>query len=155
MAELPTGTVTFLFTDMEGSTRLLKELGGRYAEVLAEYRRILRAAFADHGGHEIDTQGYVGLGVHRAARICAAGHGGQVLLSRSTAGVVEEDEIPGVFLRDLGEQRLKDFDRPERIYQLLIEGLPDEFPPLKTLRPMSSNGRSSSSKSLEPQIFQA
>ncbi len=75
---------------------------------------------ADHG--------YTGIAVHRAARICSIAHGGQVLLSRSTAGIVEDIEIRGVGLRDVGECQLKDFDRPERIFQLVIEGLPSEFP---------------------------
>lgn len=185
MAELPSGTVTFLFTDMEGSTRLLKELGGRYSEVLVEHHRILRVAFAAHGGHEVDNQGesffvafrrakdavaaavdiqrdlaahdwpegvavnvrmglhtgepqvgeqrYVGLGVHKAARIGAAGHGGQVLLSRTTRELVEDELPPGVTIRDLGERRLKDIDRAERLSQLDIEGLQSDFAPLKTL----------------------
>ena len=182
---LPRGTVTFLFTDIEGSTRLLKQLRERFADVLEHHQRILRAAFAEAGGHEVDTQGdaffvvfrgakdalaaavaaqralaahrwpdglavrvrmgihsgeprvgadrYVGLGVHRAARICSAGHGGQVLLSSVTRELVE-DELPSdVRLLDLGERHLKDIDRPERIFQLVIDGLPAEFPPLKTL----------------------
>lgn len=184
MAELPSGTVTFLFTDVEGSTRLLKQLRDRYGEVLADHRRILRAAFEEHGGQEIDTQGdaffvafrkatdaalaaataqralaehawpdgvefrvrmglhtgeptlgdegYHGLGVHRAARIMAAGHGGQILVSQATCSVLEDDELPGIRLRDLGQHHLKDLDRPEHIYQLDIEGLPLEFPPLRT-----------------------
>jgi class 3 adenylate cyclase len=77
--------------------------------------------------------GYTGVAVHRAARICTIGHGGQVLLSRSTAGIIDDEEIPSVALRDLGEHRLKDIDRPERIFQLLVEGLPAEFPPLRTI----------------------
>jgi class 3 adenylate cyclase len=77
--------------------------------------------------------GYTGVAVHRAARICTIGHGGQVLLSRSTAGIIDDEEIPNVALRDLGEHRLKDIDRPERIFQLLVEGLPAEFPPLRTI----------------------
>src|SRR5216110_2188530 len=132
MAELPTGTVTFLFTDIEGSTRLLDELGGRYADVLTEHRRVLRQAFERHGGVEVDTQGnaffvsfasaasavaaaaqaqdalelpvrmgihsgeptvtaegYVGIDVHRAARICAAAHGRQVVLSERTAQLLD------------------------------------------------------------------
>jgi YVTN family beta-propeller protein len=184
-AGMPTGTVTFLFTDIEGSTQLVKELGGRYSQVHAEHQRILRAAFAAHGGHEVDTQGdsffvafrrakdavaaavaaqrdvsahawpeganvkvrmglhtgephvgeerYVGLGVHKAARIGAAGHGGQVLLSRTTRELVEDDLPPGVVLRDLGERRLKDVERPEQLSQLVIEGLPSEFGALNTL----------------------
>jgi len=184
MGDLPSGTVTFLFTDVDGSTRLLKRLRERYGEVLADHRRLLRAVFSDYGGHEIDTQGdaffvafgrakdavraavaaqralvehpwstgeevrvrmalhtgepevsaagYVGLGVHRAARICAAGHGGQILLSRSTAGVFDEDEVSGVTLKDLGERRLKDLDRAERIYQVVADGLRHDFPALNT-----------------------
>ena len=168
--DLPTGTVTFLFTDVEGSTRLLHELGTEsYAEALAEHRRVIREACARHGGVEVDTQGdafflafptapgalaaageitaalasgqiqvriglhtgtplltdegYVGGDVHRAARIAAAGHGGQVLVSSSTAPLVE------IELTDLGEHRFKDLGAPERIYQL-GDG---EFPALKSL----------------------
>ncbi len=169
--DLPSGTVTFLFTDIEGSTRLLHGLGAeRYGQALAEHRRILREAFAAHGGVEVDTQGdaffvafptgpgaleaaadavaglgagpirvrtgihtgtphltdegYVGVDVHRAARIATAGHGGQVLVSASTAALVGADE-----LCDLGEHRLKDLSAPERIYQLGDE----DFPALKSL----------------------
>jgi class 3 adenylate cyclase len=169
--ELPSGTVTFLFTDVEGSTRLLHELGAeRYAEALAEHRRVLREAFAAHDGVEVDTQGdaffvafltapgallaaaeaaeglasgpirvrmgvhtgtpyvgeegYIGVDVHRAARIAACGHGGQVLVSASTASLVRAEG-----LHDLGEHRLKDLSAPERLYQLGD----DEFPPLKSL----------------------
>jgi predicted ATPase len=168
MTELPRGTVTFLFTDIEGSTRLLDELGAEeYGSRLAEHRRVLREAFERHGGIEVDTQGdaffvafptapgaleaareaqdelelpvrmglhtgtpllveegYVGADVHRAARIAAAGHGGQVLVSTATAALVA-----ATGLRDLGEHRLKDLSAPERIYQL---GGAD-FAPLKTL----------------------
>jgi predicted ATPase/class 3 adenylate cyclase len=171
MRDLPLGTVTFLFTDVEGSTKLLHELGAEgYAQALAEHRRVVRDAFAAHGGTEVDTQGdaffvafptapgaleaaaqaleglargpirvrigihtgtphvaeegYVGADVHRAARIAAAGHGGQVLISASTASLLGTDG-----LRDLGEHRLKDLFAPERIYQLGDE----EFPPLATL----------------------
>jgi predicted ATPase/class 3 adenylate cyclase len=166
---LPTGTVTFLFTDIEGSTRLLRELGDAYADVLAEHRRALRDAWWRHEGVEVDTQGdaffvafarasdavaaaaeaqralaggpvrvrmglhtgeplrsdegYVGFDVHRAARIAAAGHGGQVLLSQATA------DLAGVDVRDLGLHRLKDLSAPERLFQLGRE----DFPPLKTL----------------------
>ncbi len=185
MVELPSGTVTFLFTDIEGSTRLLKELGPLYGDALAEHQRILRASFAAHGGHEVDTQGdsffvafgrakdavaaavdaqrdltahtwpeggairvrmglhtgeprvggerYVGLGVHKAARIAAAGHGGQVLLSRTTRELVEDELPTGVSIRDLGERRLKDLDRPEPLSQLVIEGLQSHFARLNTL----------------------
>ena len=168
MVELPRGTVTFLFTDIEGSTRLLHELGADdYANRLAEHRRVLREAFGRHGGVEVDTQGdaffvafatapgglaaareaqqglalpvrmglhtgtplltdegYVGADVHRAARIAAAGHGGQVLVSATAAMLVD-----AVQLRDLGEHRLKDLSARERIFQLGD----DDFPPLKTL----------------------
>jgi peptide/nickel transport system substrate-binding protein len=192
--ELPVGTVTFLFTDIEGSTQLLKRLGGdRYGEALVDHQAILRAAFAEHGGHEIDTQGdsffvafrrakdavaaaitcqrrlaehawpdgtelrvrmgihtgepamggerYVGLGVHRAARICAAGHGGQVLLSQTARELLRDDPIPDVSLRDLGEHRLKDMDEPERLYQLVAPGLLESFPELKTAAPPPFEGR--------------
>jgi predicted ATPase len=169
--DLPRGTVTFLFTDIEGSTRLLHELGAEaYDEALAEHRQLLREAFARHGGVEVDTQGdaffyafptapgalgaaaegqealragsirvrvglhtgtpllgtegYVGGDVHRAARIAAAGHGGQVLISEATRALVDASA-----LRDLGEHRLKDLSAPERLYQLGEA----EFPPLKTL----------------------
>jgi predicted ATPase len=169
MRALPTGTVTFLFTDIEGSTRLLDELGDRYVDMLAEHRRVLRHGVTEHGGIEVDTQGdsfffafagaseavsaaraaqqalgggrvrvrmglhtgeptlteegYAGMDVHRAARVAAAGHGGQVLVSETTAGLVDAE------LRDLGEHRLKDLTAPVRIYQL-GDG---DFPPLKTL----------------------
>ncbi len=184
MPDLPSGAVTFLFTDIEGSTRLVKQLRDRYGEVLAEHQLLLRAAFAAHGGHEIDTQGdsffvafasardallaavegqvallshlwpegvqikvrmglhtgqavsaggrYTGLAVHRAARIGAAGHGGQILVSQAAQTLLEdEEEDLHVFLRDLGEQRLKDLDRPVRLYQAAGDGLPASFPPLR------------------------
>ena len=169
-ADLPSGTVTFLFTDVEGSTKLLQELGAdEYADALAEHRRLIRDAAAAAGGVEVDTQGdafffafptapgavgaaeamtdalaagpirvraglhtgtplltdegYVGDDVHRAARIAAAGHGGQVLVSSATATLVE------IGLTDLGEHRFKDLGAPERVYQLGGE----TFPPLKSL----------------------
>jgi class 3 adenylate cyclase/DNA-binding CsgD family transcriptional regulator len=184
-AALPTGTVTFLFTDIEGSTRLLTKLGrDRYGEVLSTHNRLLRSAFADGGGIEIETKGdsffvvfrsagsgveaaaaaqralaeqewtddvdvrvrmglhtgeasvgtdgYVGLAVHQAARIGDAGHGGQVLLSSTTATLVRSELGPDLGLRDLGETSLPDIERPERLYQLEIPGLPGEFPPLST-----------------------
>src|SRR5919108_375996 len=168
--DLPSGTVTFLFTDVERSTDLLRDLGDHeYSQALAEHRRLLRKVFERHGGVEVDTQGdaffvafatargalaagqdatealstgpvqvrigvhtgtplvtdegYVGMDVHRAARIAAAGHGGQVLVSASTAALVERE------LRELGEHRLKDLQAAERIYQLGE----DDFPPLKSL----------------------
>ena len=171
MRELPTGTVTFLFTDIEGSTRLLDRLGDRYAEVLAEHHRLLREAFGPRGGVEVDTAGdaffvafqeaadavesasaaqqaladaevsvrmgihtgtplvteagYIGMDVHRAARVMAAGHGGQVLLTRPTADLLGDE----VELRDLGEHRLKDLPEPLQLFQL---GGGD-FPPLRSL----------------------
>src|SRR5262245_28856547 len=164
MAELPSGTVTFLFSDVEGSTRLLTELRGGYADVLEEHQRLLREAFAAHDGRVVHTEGdaffvafaraadaiaaavsaqrglasspwperaevrvrigvhtgeaeirlddYVGLDVHRAARICSAGHGGQVLISGATGALAADDLPADVVLRDLGEHRLKDLDRP-------------------------------------------
>src|SRR6266508_2890118 len=126
MRELPSGTVTFLFTDIEGSTRLLHELGDAYADALAEHRRVLREAFARHGGVEVDTQGdafFVAF-VRVKDALAAAGEGGQILLSQTTRDLAGDDR-----LRDLGEHRLKDLGAPERLYQL---GDPD-FPPLKTL----------------------
>jgi predicted ATPase/class 3 adenylate cyclase len=172
MAELPTGTVTFLFTDIEGSTRLLHELGDAYADVLAEHRRVLRDAFAEHGGVEVDIQGdaffvafqratdaaaaaaesqrvlaggpvrvrmgihtgepirtdegYAGMDVHRAARIAAVGHGGQVLVSQTSRDLLGDQ----VELRDLGAHRLKDLTQAQRIYQLGDQ----DFPPLKSLQ---------------------
>jgi predicted ATPase/class 3 adenylate cyclase len=180
VAELPTGTVTFLFTDVEGSTRLLHELGDAYADVLGEHRRVLRECFDRHGGVEVDTQGdaffvafakasdalaaavdgkagletgpirvrmgvhtgeplltdegYVGIDVHRAARIAAVGYGGQILVSQSTRDLAGLDG-----LRDLGDHRLKDLTAPERVYQLGA----GEFPPLRSLNttnlPLASN----------------
>ena len=168
---LPTGTVTFLFTDVEGSTRLLREHGAAYAELLARHRRVLRDAFTRHDGVEVDTQGdaffvafprateavaaaaeaqgaleggpirvrmgvhtgeplvteegYVGIDVHRAARIAASAHGGQIVLSETTRGLLDA----GVRIRDLGEHRLKDLIGAERLFQL-GEG---NFAPLRTL----------------------
>jgi class 3 adenylate cyclase len=183
--ELPTGTVTFLFTDIEGSTRLLKRLGSAYGRVLARHHELVRDAIRGHGGQEVDTQGeaffvafprakdavafaiemqrshsdepwpedvqvrvrigihtaepeltdsgYFGMGLHRAARLCAVGHGGQVLLSRSAAGLVDEDETPDISLRDLGEHLLKDLERPERIYQVVAAGLEERFQPVRSI----------------------
>jgi predicted ATPase/class 3 adenylate cyclase len=184
MRDLPTGTITLLFTDIEGSTHLLQKLGERYAELLNECRTMLRTAFSAYHGHEVDTQGdamfaafarasdallaavaaqrelalhswpnavevhvrmglhtgepsrvvegYVGLDVHYAARMMNAAHGGQVLLSRTTRDLVEHDLPEGVSLRDLGEHHLKDLEQPISLYQLVIAGLPADFPPLRT-----------------------
>ena len=179
MRELPTGRVTLLFTDIEGSTRLADELGPRWPIVVTDHNALLRDVFARHGGVEVDRQGdaffvvfaqadagataaaegqralaghswpegravrrrmglhtgepllmedmYLGLDVHKAARICSAAHGGQVLLSAST------QELLAAPARDLGEFRLKDLTAPERLYQLEIEGLASKFPPPSTL----------------------
>ena len=179
MAEYPTGTVTFLFTDIEGSTKLLQQLGADYGTVVADHRRILRDAFGSPGGREVDTQGdaffysfgrardavaaavagqnalaehewpggvvvkvrmglhtgepavgdegYIGMDVVRAARICEAAHGGQVLLSETTRALVGTDLPDGVSVRDLGEQKLKDV-RAEHLYQLELGGSPQYFP---------------------------
>jgi WD40 repeat protein/class 3 adenylate cyclase/DNA-binding SARP family transcriptional activator len=182
---LLSGTVTFLFTDIEGSTRLLERLRDQYAEVLGEQRELLREIFQRWHGREVDTQGdsffvafgrasdaiscsmeaqqclyehawpqgvsvrvrmglhtgeplvaktgYVGMDVHRAARIAAVGHGGQVLLSQTTRDLVALTLPPGTRLRDLGAHLLKDIRYPQEIYQLEIPGQPSEFPPLKSL----------------------
>ena len=180
MAEPSSGTVTFLFTDIEGSTRLLKQLREQYGDVLAQHQRILRTVFEQAGGQVIDTQGdaffvafktpksavaaavagqrgladarwpdgielrvrmgihtgdatlvdnrYLGLAVHRAARICASASGGHILISQTTQNLLEdeEEELGELTFRDLGEQRLKDLDRQIRLFQLLAPGLPDE-----------------------------
>jgi class 3 adenylate cyclase len=184
VSSLPSGTVTFLFTDIEGSTALLRELGDEYAGLLAGERSILRETLGSAGGREIDTQGdafffsftrardavagavsaqralaehdwpggvevkvrmglhtgepsvgdegYVGLDVVRAARICSAGHGGQILLSETTRALLGSEVPEGATLRDLGLQSLKDVGE-ERIYQLALDGSGD-FAPLKAER---------------------
>jgi predicted ATPase/class 3 adenylate cyclase len=191
MAELPTGTVTFLFSDIEGSTRLAHELGDRYADALERHRRLLRQAFDRHDGVEVGTEGdsffvafarardalaaaadgqralaanrwpgdlpfrvriglhtgealvtgsnYVGVDVHRAARVMAAGHGGQIVLSQTTANLAAHDLPDATSLRDLGEHSLKDLTRPQRLFQLNVEGLPDAFPSLRTLGTRPTN----------------
>jgi class 3 adenylate cyclase len=178
---LPAGTLTLLFSDIEGSTRLLERLGERYDQLLDEHRRIVRDAVALHGGHEVRTEGdaffvvfvragdavraavaaqrrlgawawpdgvalrvriglhtgeprvvstdYVGMDVHRAARICSAAHGGQVLVSETTEKVVSGQAIEGVKLHSLGEHRLKDLSRPIRLYEVTASGLSSGFPP--------------------------
>ena len=177
-ARQPTGTVTMVFTDIEGSTLLLERLGtAAYREALEEHRRLVREACAANGGYEVNCEGdsfflafasaqaavaavadamrrladgpirirvgvhtgepaldppkYVGMDVHRAARIMDAGHGGQVLISAATAPLL--DARSGR-LRDLGPHRLKDLSAPVTLYQLEVEGLPTDFPPLRTLR---------------------
>ncbi|HXY84273.1 MAG TPA: response regulator [Gaiellaceae bacterium] len=183
MSELPNGTVTLFFTDVEGSTRLLSELGDGYEHVLDEHRRLFRDAVAASGGHEVDcrgdeffvafqdadraaeaavaaqtafaghdwpagvtvrvrmglhtgkpsraSEGYVGLDVHRAARICQAGHGGQILLSQQARKALD-----GRYeIEDLGSHNLRGLPRPERIFQLNAAGLHTRFPALNTSRP--------------------
>ena len=184
-SSLPSGTVTLLFSDMEGSTALLARLGERYAEVLSAQRALLREAFDACGGRELGTEGdsfvvvfrsagdavrccvaaqralagyrwpegarvrvrmglhsgeparheggYVGMDVHRAARIAAAAHGGQTVLSDPTRLLAQARMPPGVSVRDLGWHRLKDIEAPEHLYQLVVAGLPEQFPPLKSL----------------------
>ena len=191
MPELLTGTVTFLFTDIEGSTRLLRALGEGWEPILARHRELLRTAFDAGGGKEAGTEGdsffvafptapgavaaataaqralatepwppgaevrvrigmhtgevgfatdsYVGLHVHRASRIASAGHGGQVLLSDATRALVEQALPDGIELRDLGEHRLKDLERPEHLWQLIIPGLQDDFPALGSLDAVPNN----------------
>jgi predicted ATPase/class 3 adenylate cyclase len=182
---LPTGTVTFLFTDIEGSTRLLQELGAAFGEVIGRHNHILDQAIASHGGVVVRVDGdaffaaferapdavaaavdaqrglaeepwpatvrvrmgihtgdgvlgggdYVGLDVHRAARIAAAGHGGQVLLSGTTRALVDGRLPDGVAARSLGEHRLKDLSWLEEINDLVVPGLPADFAPIRTLEP--------------------
>jgi predicted ATPase/class 3 adenylate cyclase len=184
---LPVGTVTFLFTDIEASTRLLTRLGRAYDEVLAAHSNVIREAIASHDGVEVSTEGdaffavftratdavqaaaqaqgalashdwppdvsvrvrmglhtgegrlggdnYVGLDVNRAARIAAAGHGGQVLVSEATHALALEGLSPSLAFRDLGIHRLKDLPEPQRIWQLEIEGLPGDFPALRSDTP--------------------
>ena len=184
MRQLPTGTLTLLFTDIEGSTLLLQQLGNNYAEMLRECRRLLRKAFQEWHGYEVDTQGdaffvvferatdailaavasqqalksanwpdeaivrvrmgihtgelqsteegYIGLDVHRASRIMSVAHGSQVLLSQATYELIVNQLPEELSLKDLGEYRLKDIAGITRLFQLVIPGLPTEFPPLST-----------------------
>ncbi|TMC40427.1 MAG: adenylate/guanylate cyclase domain-containing protein [Chloroflexi bacterium] len=188
---LPTGTVTFLFTDIEGSTRLMQEVGDRYVQAQTAHHEILRAAFTGSRGRELRTEGdsffcvfesavdacgaaaaaqsgfakhewpegvtlrvrmglhtgeaplvgneYIGLDVHHAARVASAAHGGEVVVSETTRALVEEHLPDGQSLRDLGTHRLKDLARPERLYQLVIAGVPDQFPALRTLDSTPNN----------------
>jgi class 3 adenylate cyclase len=191
MSSLPEGTVTFVFTDVEGSTRLLQQLGDRYVEVARDHRRLVREALGKAGGTEIDTQGdafffsfarardaargaveaqralrahvwpdgaevrvrmglhtgepsvgdegYLGLDVVRAARISAAGHGGQILVSETTRALLGNELPDGVTVRDHGEAQLKDIQH-ERIYELEVDGGPSSFPPLRTEASPTSAG---------------
>jgi DNA-binding SARP family transcriptional activator/class 3 adenylate cyclase len=186
MPELPSGTLTLLFSDLEESTRLLRTLGaGQYAQLLDAHRAIVSAAVETNGGVHVDTQGdsffcvfrtareaasaaaaiqrshrdhsfpaastvrvriglhtgepaiagerYVGLAVHRAARIMGAAHGGQILASAPAADLLTEELPPGVAVVDVGYVWLKDIERPERLYELRIEGLDADFPPPRGL----------------------
>src|SRR6184192_3238376 len=188
---LPTGTVTFLFTDIEGSTKLMQDVGDRYVAAQTAHHDILRAAFTGSRGRELRTEGdsffcvfesavdacgaaaaaqsgfakhewpegvtlrvrmglhtgeaplvgneYIGLDVHHAARVASAAHGGEVVVSETTRALVEEHLPDGQSLRDLGTHRLKDLARPERLYQLVIAGVPDQFPALRTLDSTPNN----------------
>lgn len=190
MAELPTGTVTMLFSDIEGSTQLLSRLGPDYGDALTAQRKVLRASWSAHAGIEMGTEGdsffvvfatapaavaaavrgqrdladhawpggervrvrmgihtgnptvhdggYVGMDVHRAARIAGAAHGGQVVISSSTAELVGGSLPGGVRLGDLGSHHLKDLPQPQHLFQVEVLGLQAEFPPLKTLGASSS-----------------
>jgi predicted ATPase/class 3 adenylate cyclase len=195
--DLPTGTVTFLFTDIEASTRLAGQLGTqRWGEVLTQHAAIIRGAAREHGGVIVRTEGdsfflafrsardavataadaqralvrqswahgatvkvrigmhtgenampgtpenaadYVGYDVHHAARVSAAGHGGQVLISSATRVLVGDQLPEGVTVRGLGEHRLKDLSEPDELFQLVIDGLPDTFPALRTLSSVANN----------------
>jgi len=183
MSELPTGTVTFVFTDIEGSTSMLQRLGDAFVTVLEDHNRVIRGAFGD--GTEIRSEGdaffyvfssapdallaacaaqrrladfawpeggtvmvrigmhtgegvaggddYVGLDVHRAARIAASGHGGQILVSEATQVLSVSTLTPEVTLVDLGEHRFKDIEEAEHLYQAVVRGLPTDFPPITSL----------------------
>lgn len=122
----PTGTVTFLFTDIEGSTALLKRLGERYGDVLSQHRRIVRETFAAAGGSEIDTQGDAFFFAFPRARVA---RGGNVLMSETTRALVGSTLPDGVSVFPLGERHLKGLDEPERVYELEIEGVAQAAPP--------------------------
>ncbi|GAG87235.1 unnamed protein product, partial [marine sediment metagenome] len=191
MQSRPTGTITFLFTDIEGSTRLLQRLGDQYSDVLAAHFEILRDVLVRHGGHEESTEGdsifavfpgaveavnaavdaqrqfaehawpsdtsvrvrmgihsgeavygtdgYVGIDVHRAARISSAAHGGQIVLSASTAALVANALPVDVTLRTLGSHRLKDLAAAELLSQVVASGLDGDFPPLRSLNSVPHN----------------
>ena len=189
--DLPIGDVTFLFTDIEGSTKLLQRLGDRYAELIAAHGRLLREAIARGDGTEVGTEGdaffavfraptraleaavhaqralaeqlwpegnsvrvrmgmhtgsavlsghdYIGLDIHLAARIAAAAHGGQVVVSETTRALVESAVPAGVSLRDLGRHRLKDIEQPIHLWDVVIDGLPAEFPAIRSLDARPTN----------------
>ena len=191
MDSMPSGTVSLLFTDIDGSTRLLEQLGDAYATLLSDHHRLISEAIATHGGSHVDAagdglfvsfptaraallacidaqraigghqwpdgadvrvrmglhtgepmsaaSGYVGIDVHRAARICAAGHGGQVLVSEAARALIGSALPDGVSFRDLGEHRLKDLAAPVRLYQVLAPGLATEFPSLRSLDTLPNN----------------
>jgi DNA-binding NarL/FixJ family response regulator/class 3 adenylate cyclase len=200
VSDLPTGTVTFLFTDIEGSTELVGRLGDAYSDAMAEHRRILREAVVAANGLEVDSRGdeffaafqrtrdavtaalagqrqlaahdwpgdrplrvrvgihtgepllgesgYEGLDVHRVARICAAGHGGQVLVSQTTRNLLEAGQVPEAEFQDLGEHELRGLPRPERIFQLLAPDLPARFPALRTENSQPAKGSADEGKGL-------
>ena len=187
------GTVTFLFSDIEGSTALLREFGDRYGTLVADHHELLRQAFETRGGVVVDTEGdgafvaftqarnavaaaldaqlalsrhnwpsgaavrvrmglhagdalwsgdgYVGMAVHRAARVCAAAHGRQVLLSELTRHLVLDALPEGAWLLDLGTHRLRDFDEPQHVYQLCHDDLHSSFPPIRSLEATTSRQR--------------
>jgi predicted ATPase/class 3 adenylate cyclase len=191
MTALPTGTVTFLFTDIEGSTQLLQELGRRYAAVRDQHNEIVRRAVAEGGGVEVSTEGdsffvafqsaggavraavaaqralaehewppdgrvrvrmglhtgegvtarddYVDINVNRTARIANAANGGQVIVSEATRSLVDRELPEGASFRDLGLHRLKDIAQPEHLHDIVIEGLPSDFPPPRTLDARPNN----------------
>ncbi len=191
MQSLPTGTVTFLFSDIQGSTRLLQNLGKAFPSLLDQHSRLLRDSFTANNGLVVSTEGdsffvvfpsavdavsaalsaqgslkdfswdegivvqvrmglhsgegilggdnYVGLDVHRAARIMAIAYGGQILISDSTRALVQGDLPESANLTDLGEHRLKDLARPERLFQLTARGLPFEFPAIRSLGSRPNN----------------
>jgi len=183
VASLPTGVVTFLLADIEGSTALVARLEDRYAGVLKDVRSIVRDAVRRHTGHEVDARadeffgvfahpddalmasveiqrafqrrrwgddvevrvriglhsgrpsltdtGYVGLAVHAAARICSAGHGGQIVMSGATRDAL--GNLDGVSLRSLGSHRLNGLPEPEELIQVVADDLPDAFPPPRSV----------------------
>jgi class 3 adenylate cyclase len=191
MADLPTGTVTFLFTDVEGSTRLAQRHPDAMRQAQARHDALLRAAVAAHGGAifrptadgvcavfatapdammaaaeaqrrvhredwgelgelrvrmalhtraaELRDGDYFGLALNRVARLRDAAHGGQIVLSQATRDLVQDDLSPEVSLRDLGEQRLRDLQRSEHVYQVVAPGLPADFPPLRALDSLPKN----------------